>query len=105
MASELDNRSLFDRLSKPGEQYDEDWPEIMRQRVRNEGLLVGRNEWDSGGPGAGAGVNDVYLFHRLFFAEDDVGMFGPYETFLEAADAVGLLSAGEATTSIWISSD
>jgi len=77
----------------------------MRQRVRDEGRLVGRNEWDSGGPGAGAGVNNVYVFTKLFFAEDDVGMFGPYQTFFEAADVVGLLSAGEATTSIWVSSE
>jgi hypothetical protein len=31
-------------------------------------------------------------------------MYGPYETFVEAADAVGLLGANEATTKIWVNS-
>jgi hypothetical protein len=105
MAREINGRGLFDRFAKPGEKYDEDWTESMQETIRSEGDRVGRNEWDSGGPGAGAGVSYVYLFRDLFFSEDDVGMFGPYKKFLEAAKVVGLLSVSEATTSVWVSSD
>jgi hypothetical protein len=37
-----------------------------------------------------------------FFAEDDQQIAGPFTTFLEAADAVGLLGVNLATTSIWV---
>jgi hypothetical protein len=102
MSREIDGRELFDRFAQPKEKYDEEWTESMQETIREEGDRVGINEWDSGGPGAGAGVSYVYFFRDLFFSEDDDGMYGPYETFFKAADAVGLLSVNEATTSIWI---
>ena len=46
----------------------------MQETIREEGDRVGINEWDSGGPGAGAGVSYVYLFRDLFFSEDDDGV-------------------------------
>jgi hypothetical protein len=104
VSREIDGRELFDRVAKPSEKYDEDWTESMQETVRGEGVRVGRNEWDSGGPGAGAGVSYVYLFRDLFFSEDDVSMYGPCDTLVEAANAVGLLSANEAATKIWVNS-
>ena len=73
--------------------------------VRDEGDLVGANYWDSGDPGAGAGVLSVYRFDELLFVEDDEQTAGPYKTFLEAADAVGLLGVNHATTRIWVESE
>jgi hypothetical protein len=108
MSREIDSRDLFERFAKPGETYDEDddeWMEGMQEAIRNEGDQVGRNEWDSGGPGAGAGVSYVYLFRGLLFSEDDVGMYGPFDNFIEAAQAVGLLGVNEATTSIWVDTE
>jgi hypothetical protein len=64
----------------------------------SEGELVARHEWDSGGPGAGAGVVDIYKFRGSFFASDDVGTYGPYEGFTEAAEAVAFLTVTDATT-------
>jgi hypothetical protein len=74
----------------------------MQEAIRNEGDQVGKQEWDSGSPGAGAGVSYVYIFRSLFFSEDDVGMYGSFNSFIEAAQAVGLLGVNEATTSIWV---
>ena len=61
-----------------------------RRGAELRGVLVARHEWDSGGPGAGAGVVDVYKFRGAFFASDDVGNYGPYEGFTEVAEAVAL---------------
>jgi len=78
-------------------QDDEPW-----QAIRERGRLVGRQEWDSGGPGAGAGTVDVYLYRGAFYADDDVDAHGPFETFPEAANAVSLFHINAATTSIWV---
>jgi hypothetical protein len=102
MRKEIDYRELFNRLAEPGERFDDAWIEDIHERMITEGVLVARHEWDSGGPGAGAGVVDVYKFRGAFFASDDVGNYGPYEGFTEAAEAVALLTVTDATTRIWV---
>jgi hypothetical protein len=62
---------------------------------------VGRQEWDSGGPGAGAGTVDVWHYRDAFYSDNDVEGHGPFDTFLEAAEAVDLFHVNEATTNIW----
>ena len=104
MRTELNYRELFNRIGHSGEQFDDDWVESIEEKIRAEGDIVGRHEWDSGGPGAGAGVEYVYRFRELYFSQDDTGMFGPYNSFTEAADAVGLLTVNEATTELWVDS-
>ena len=101
MQKEIDYHELFTRLAEPGERFDDDWIEDIEGKIY-EGELIARHEWDSGGPGAGAGVVDVYKFRGLFFASDDVGLYGPYEGFTEAAEAVALLTVTDATTRIWV---
>ena len=98
---EIDYRDLFNRFAKRGEIFDDCWPDEMNERIYKKGL-VGRLEWDSGGPGAGAGSQDVCKFQGLFFAFDDTGGYGPYESFTEAAAVVGLFHVTSATTSIWV---
>jgi hypothetical protein len=74
----------------------------MDETLHAKGVLVGRQEWDSGGPGAGAGALDVCKFRGEFYSSDDVGNYGPYAMFMEAARAVGLFEVNNATTSIWV---
>ena len=100
MPKEIDYQELFNRLAKPGERFDDDWVEYIDDKIDTEGALVARHERDSGGPGAGAGVVDVCKFRGLFFASNDVGFYGPYEGFTEAAEAVALLTVTDATTRI-----
>jgi hypothetical protein len=102
MRTELNHRDLFYRVALTGERFDDDWIENVEDLIRSEGRIVGRQEWDSGGPGAGAGTINVYLFRGIFISDDDVGSYGPYESFADAAAAVGLHTATDATTSIWI---
>jgi hypothetical protein len=99
---EIDYRDLFNRYAKRGEVFDDDWPDEMNERICKKRALVGQTEWDSGGPGAGAGAQSVYKFQDLFFAFDDSGGYGPYDTFTEAAEVVGLFNVTSATTSIWV---
>jgi hypothetical protein len=72
MPKEIDYRDLFNRFAKRGEVFDDDWIERMDEMLVTKGALVGRLEWDSGGPGAGAGTIDIRKFRGLFFAFDDV---------------------------------
>ena len=55
MGEKLDDREVLKRLAKPSEQFDGDWVGVLHERVRDEGDLVAKKQWDSGNPGAGAG--------------------------------------------------
>src|SRR5262249_49922102 len=71
--------------------------------IYEHGQLVGRQEWDSGGPGAGAGTVDVYFYQGAFYSTDnDVGGYGPFETFEEAAKPVCQFYVNTATVRIWV---
>jgi hypothetical protein len=98
----LDDRKLFDRVALPNERYDDEWIEDVDDMIRSEGRLVGQQEWDSGGPGAGAGTVDVYQFRGVYVCYDDVNAYGPFEAFADAAAAVDLFTKTEATTRIWV---
>jgi hypothetical protein len=93
---------LFALLARPGEKLDDEWIETAEEIIRQEGEVVGRQDWNSGGPGAGAGSIKVYRFRGVFISDDDAGNYGPYQSFAEAADAAGLLTVTDATEKIWI---
>ena len=80
---------------------ENDWVDPKLEILEN-GEKVGEQEWDSGGPGAGAGSLVVLRYAGKFFAFDDVEFMGPYDTFREAAEAVGLYVRTEATTGIFV---
>ena len=91
-AEEVDKRS-----NKDDDEDADPW-----ENIRENGRLVGQQDWDSGGPGAGAGSVCVYFYHDAFYSDDDVGGYGPYGTFLEAASPVGLFRVNAATMNIWV---
>jgi len=97
---EFTYRALFDQYAKPGEKFDEEWIERFDSTIAEEG--VGTHSWNSGNPGAGAGVTYIYLFRGLFFTDTDFGIDGPYEEFTEAAEDVNLLTVTSATERIWV---
>ncbi len=68
--------------------------------LHDEGEVVFRHEWDSGGPGAGAGAECVYeLAGRFYYPCDWAGLYGPYDTLDEAVRG-DLLMVNEASTLI-----
>ena len=102
MRKELEPEELFRRVGKKDETLDEEWIENAYDLVREEGRVVAQHDWDSGGPGAGAGSVVIYLFRGLFFGDDDTGCFGPFETFADAAKGMGIFIETSATTRIWV---
>ena len=54
-------------FAKPGEQFDEEWIDKFDEIIIEEGDVVGTHSWNSGNPGAGAGMTIVYRFRGLFF--------------------------------------
>jgi len=102
MEKEIAYRTLFDRFAKLGETFDEQWIERFEDIIIEEGEVVGMHSWNSGNPGAGAGVTYIYRFRGLFFTSTDFGIDGPYKGFSEAAEAVGLLTVTDATELIWV---
>jgi hypothetical protein len=102
LRKELEPEELFRRVAKKDETLDEEWVETAYDLVREEGRLVAQHHWDSGGPGAGADTVDIYLFRGLFIGDDDTGCFGPFESFADAAKAMGLFVKTKATTRIWV---
>jgi hypothetical protein len=69
--------------------------------IISEGELVFSHEWDSGGPGAGAGVEQVYHWNGQFaIFSADLGNSGPFATLDEALADQDLLMVTSATTRI-----
>jgi hypothetical protein len=91
VGEKLDDREVFKRFAKPGEEFDDDWVDALHEKVRDEGVLVAEQQWNSDNPGAGAGSVNVYEFQALFFVDDDSGIDGAYKTFSDAADDCMLL--------------
>jgi len=65
------------------------------ERVKRDGMLLTYEDWDSGGPGAGAGRVCVYQYDGAFYSTHDAGMSGPYATEDEACRTVGISMSGE----------
>lgn len=102
---DLDGEALFAMVARPDERFDEDWLEEVQELILEEGVIVGLQDWDSGGPGAGAGTVNVRLFRGVFMASDDEGVFGPFSTFAAAAKAVDLFVRNDATKRIWVADE
>lgn len=61
-----------------------------------------RLEWDSGGPGAGAGTELVYEFQEKYFtASADFGWNGPYESLDEALGGRIIVTGATREISCW----
>jgi hypothetical protein len=46
---ELDDTELFNRVARGNDRFDDEWIEDVDDLIRDEGVLVGRQKWDSGG--------------------------------------------------------
>ena len=102
MEKETTYSRLFHHFAKPGEKFDEAWVEAFEERIITEGDVVAAHYWDSGSPGAGAGVISIYFFEDLFFSFDGEEFDGPYESLSQAAEASNLLKVTAATERIWM---
>ncbi len=101
MAKEIDFDQLFARWGQPDERPCDDWFDAFFDAMRESGRLVAKHEWC----GAYAGSNNIWLFKGAYFAENEAHMYGPFDTFWDAADAVDFDKVTDATTSIWVDKD
>ena len=97
----FDEEAALALMSDVMPEVEDDFVDPQLEIIEN-GEKVGEQEWDSDGPGAGAGSLVVYRYAGKFFALDDVEFMGPYDTFREAAEAVGLFVRTDATTEIFV---
>ena len=66
--------------------YFDDGPleQILREVLFEEGDMVFSKDWNSGGPGAGAGSELVYMWRKYYWAvSSESELSGPYESFEE----------------------
>ena len=59
----------------PTDDYD------MFEQISDQGSLVAYQDWDSGGPGAGAGRVSVYEYEGEFYVSHDAGIDGPHKVW------------------------
>jgi hypothetical protein len=97
----FDEEAALALMSHVVPEVEGDFVDPQLEIIEN-GEVVGEQEWDSGGPGAGAGSLVVYRYAGKFFALDDVEFMGPYDNFREAAEAVGLFVRTGATTGVYV---
>jgi uncharacterized protein (TIGR02996 family) len=72
--------------------------EEIKEYIIEEGEMVYELEWDSGGPGAGAGVNSVHHWKGKYVSSSDNGHEGPFNSLDEALEEDdGLLCVNSAT--------
>lgn len=61
--------------------------EILEELVSDNGKIVHSLSWDSGAPGPGAGVELIFEFRGMYWAQpSDDAMHGPYDSLEEALD-------------------
>ncbi|MEO5765341.1 MAG: hypothetical protein ABIR52_08550 [Casimicrobiaceae bacterium] len=78
------------------EPTDEDFDAIVE-----DGEEVFYQDWDSGGPGAGAGRVSVYRYRAQFYVSHDAGLEGPYSTKDKAISENGVAEVSASTETIW----
>lgn len=73
----------------------------MVDNLLEHGEEVFWQDWDSGGPGAGAGRVSVYRYKGAYYVLHDAELEGPYSSKQEAIDKHGVALVNDATTAIW----
>ena len=89
--------------TRPGARRRANWAhdDDRIQRILDDGELVAYQEWDSGGPGAGAGRDSVYRYGRKFCVLHDAGLSRPYASIVQAVKEGGIDQINGATKRIW----
>ena len=70
-------------------------------KIIRSGEVVLSYKWDSGGPGAGAGVEHVFCHEGKFaVASEYEGALGPFDSLIKAIEETQILSISDAAKSI-----
>ncbi len=69
----------------------------LLETIVESGNEVSYQDWDSGGPGAGAGRVSVYKYKDEFYSIHDAGMDDPFVTIEEVVKSAGIDNINDAT--------
>ncbi|MFC1657419.1 N-formylglutamate amidohydrolase [Candidatus Moduliflexota bacterium] len=72
----------------------------LHDRLIDEGEVIAYQDWDSGGPGAGAGQVSVCEYEGEYYILHDAGHSGPYQDMDKALRESGITVNNEATREI-----
>jgi len=72
----------------------------LHDRLIDEGEVIAYQDWDSGGPGAGAGQVSVCEYGGEYYILHDAGHSGPYQDMEKALRESGVTMNNEATREI-----
>lgn len=65
-------------------------------KITRQGEVVLSYYWDSGGPGAGAGVEQVFCLEGYYaVASEYEGLLGPFDSLIQAIEETKILSIGD----------
>ena len=65
-------------------------------KIIKRGEVVLSYYWDSGGPGAGAGVEQIFCFEGCYaVASEYEGLLGPFDSLIQAIEETKILSIGD----------
>ena len=95
---------IINKLNKLGSDQSNknlDESEDLDSTIRSNGQIVAYQNWDSGGPGAGAGSVKCYFYNNSFFVFHDAGM-DEYNSAKAAIESNGINVRTDATVEIWI---
>ncbi len=71
------------------------------EKIIKRGKVVLSYYWDSGGPGAGAGVEQAFCFEESYaVASEYEGPLGPFDSLLQAIEQTNILSISGASEKI-----
>jgi len=95
---------LREPMAKGNEPQGDDEFEDEFEFIKENGELVFSLEWDSGAPGAGAGIESVYRWNNKFVVSslDDCNP-GPFASLENALEANALLNVNAATRRVFSS--
>lgn len=86
-----------------GLEYDVSCMDELLDQVHATGRLVFSLYWDSGGPGAGAGYENVYeLAGKYLYSSDSFGWTGPFDSLDDAYGSIFVSAATrEISSTVW----
>ena len=102
MEKELIYEELHKLVAEPDEPFDIDWEDFLWDKIQSEGELVASHDWNSGGPGAGAGCVNIWKFRSVYVVAADDFSYGPFTSFKDAVYGSSFYFTTEATTEIWV---
>lgn len=81
---------------------NQDLNDSQWEDIREFGEEIAWQDWDSGGPGAGAGRVSVIRFSGAYYIDTDEGLSEPLLDRAKAIELSGVMQVNPSTVAIWL---